>query len=108
MFAFSESQLPRTFQGQIHPMANKDIVSSIMAALREFHPELPEHARVNLELDLRRMESVPTTNVKEKETRPHSTTATRRPPTPRTDVSPRSEREPLGFAALGEGFNQRR
>ena len=37
-------------------MANKDIVSSIMANLRELHPELPERARVKLELDLRRME----------------------------------------------------
>ena len=35
-------------------MVNKDIVSSIMANLREFHPELPERARVKLELDLRR------------------------------------------------------
>ena len=36
-------------------MVNKDIVSSIMANLREFHPELPERARVKLEFDLRRM-----------------------------------------------------
>jgi hypothetical protein len=36
-------------------MDNKDIVAAIMAKLRELHPELPEQARVNLELDLRRM-----------------------------------------------------
>ena len=36
-------------------MDNKDIVAAIMARLRELHPELPERARVNLELDLRRM-----------------------------------------------------
>ncbi len=36
-------------------MDNKDIVAAIMARLRELHPELPEGARVNLELDLRRM-----------------------------------------------------
>ena len=36
-------------------MDNKDIVATIMAKLQELHPELPERARVNLELDLRRM-----------------------------------------------------
>ena len=36
-------------------MNNKDIVAAIMAKLRELHPELPEQARVNLELDLRRI-----------------------------------------------------
>lgn len=87
-------------------MANEDIVSSIMANLRELHPELPERARANLELDLRRMESAPTTNVKERETRPRWATATRRTPTPRTDRSPRGERESLGFADLGKKFNQ--
>ena len=94
-----------------HPMANKDIVSSIMANLRELHPELPEQARVNLELDLRRMESARPAGRSRFSIRastwdaPPAATATRRPPTPRTDVSPRSEREPLGFADLGEGFN---
>ena len=36
-------------------MANNDIVANIMTNLREHHPELPERARVKLELDLRRM-----------------------------------------------------
>ena len=36
-------------------MDNKDIVAAIMARLQELHPELPEGARMNLELDLRRM-----------------------------------------------------
>ena len=36
-------------------MNNKDIVAAIMAKLWELHPELPERARVNLELDLRRI-----------------------------------------------------
>ena len=36
-------------------MTTKDTVSRIMANLRELHPELPEQARVNLELDLRRI-----------------------------------------------------
>ena len=36
-------------------MTNKDIVAAIMAKLQELHPELPEQARVNLELDLRRI-----------------------------------------------------
>jgi hypothetical protein len=36
-------------------MDNKDIVAAIMAKLLELHPELPERARVNLELDLRRI-----------------------------------------------------
>ena len=36
-------------------MDNKEIVAAIMAKLRELHPELPERACVNLELDLRRM-----------------------------------------------------
>jgi hypothetical protein len=39
-------------------MATKHTVSRIMANLRELHPELPERARVNLELDLRRMATV--------------------------------------------------
>jgi hypothetical protein len=100
-------------------MATKDTVSRIMANLRELHPELPERARVNLELDLRRMESAPN-DVKEKETRPRSATATRRTPTPQTDRPiafralekgrvrplPRGEREPLGFADLRKWFNQ--
>ena len=36
-------------------MGNEDIVAAIMATLRELHPDLPERARVNLELDLLRM-----------------------------------------------------
>ena len=36
-------------------MTNKDLVAAIMAKLQELHPELPEQARVNLELDLRRI-----------------------------------------------------
>ena len=67
-------------------MDNEDIVSSIMANLRALHPELPEPARVNLELDLRRIESTPRTNAKESETRPRSATATRQMPTPRTKL----------------------
>ena len=46
-------------------MAKDDIVSSIMANLRDLHPELPDRARLKVELDLRPMESAPTTNVKE-------------------------------------------
>lgn len=90
-------------------MATEDIVSTIMATLRELHPELPEPARVNLELDLRRMEPVPTKKkVKSNEARPRPPIATRRTPTPRTERSPRGEREPLGFAELGNGFNKRK
>jgi hypothetical protein len=36
-------------------MVNKDIVAAIMAKLQELHPELPEGARVILELDLQRI-----------------------------------------------------
>ena len=36
-------------------MTKKDIVAAIMANLLELHPELPERARVNLELELRRI-----------------------------------------------------
>ncbi len=75
---------------RFHPMATKDTVSRIMANLRELHPDLPERARVNLELDLRLMESA-TTNVKEKRTRPRS--ATCRASTSQPDRSPRGERE---------------
>ena len=97
----------RLFSDRNARMDNEDIVSSIMANLRVLHPELPERACVNLELDLRSIVSALTINVEKNETQPRSATATRRTPTPRTDISPRSEREPLGFADLRKGFDQR-
>ena len=70
-------------------MADNDIVTNIMANLREHHPELTERARVKLEWDLRRLARRQPLGQEEK----------------RTGIG---DREPLGFANLGEGFNRRR
>ena len=86
-------------------MANNDIVANIMANLRELHPELTEGARVKLEWDLRRLGRRQPLGQEEKRT---AIGDSNRSPTPRADRSPRGDREPLGFADLGEGFNPRR
>ena len=85
-------------------MADQDIVSSIMAKLRELHPELPDHARVNLEMDLRQMlQRHPLRQKKTREGDRQQQHFERR----RRARTNRHEGAPLGFAELIKGLISR-
>ena len=86
-------------------MVNKDIVPSIMAKLLELHPDLPERARVKLELDLHRMGRRQLLRQEKSRDRDRQQQHVRRRQRERTDRQI-GERESLGFADLGKGFNQ--
>ena len=86
-------------------MDNKDIVAAIMAKLRELHPELPKQARLNLELDLRRMGRRQLLRQEKSRDRDRQQQHVGRRQRERTNRQI-GERESLGFADLGKGFNQ--